>query len=172
MSYPVALVLTLAAGRESDFLAALPVSVDPEEPNILTVDYGGKEYRFWYRRVVKGREGLPSIKTFAVPGYPSSGTGEKWSAYILQPDNDTRRSVTKAFRDKLMDWLSSRQPTSGEYHCFCHTPGAFKAVAPAPVWQVVKDSWWVVWRGESSAEGIAAQQGYGDEDLDREEDPE
>ena len=171
MAYPVALVLTLAAGREDDFLRLLPVSIDPDEPGVLTVEQGGKAYRFFYKRVVKSTgEGQPVIKTFAVSSRPSSGNDGKWSAYILQPDNDTRRGVTKAFRDRLMDWLSTRQPSAGRWHCFCHSPGAFKAVAPAPVWAAVKDAWWVIWRAESSAAGVASQQGYGDADLEREED--
>lgn len=172
MSYPVALVLILAADREDDFLNALPVSVDPDEPGVLTVEQGGKFYRFFYFRVTKGLEDGTVIKTFAVPARPSSGTNERWSAYILQADNDTKRIVTKAFRDRLMDWLSTRQPTNGKWHCFCLTPGAFAAVAPPAVVQAVKDGWHAIARAENSSAGIAAQQAYGDEDLDREEDPE
>ena len=109
--------------------------------------------RFLWRRV---RGGDPLQSTFTAGGIT-------WKLFIIQPLQDTTRAVGKALKTRI----DAMNPSKVR----CFTPSAFAAVAPPAVVQAVRDSWWVVWRAESSAAGVAAQQGYGDADLDREEDP-
>jgi hypothetical protein len=143
MAYPVALILAVEQSVTADDV--LPDgALDPEEPNVLTV-LGA---RFFYRRV---------------PGLHTAGS-YTWRLFILQPDGDVLRATAKALKNKVEE----ADPT--EVRVF--TPAAFAALAPAPVLDAVKEAWFSIWRAESSPEGIAMQQSYGDADLDREEDPE
>jgi len=167
MDYPIALILAIAAGREDDLLTQLASVLSIEDPpgsdpRVLRVDLAGHTARFGYRRVVapSGQDSL------AIPARPSSGTGGLWHLWLLQPSGDMPTSWVKAFRDRLAAWAAARQPTGGLWHLLGpYTPQTFKALAPAGAWAAVVGCWWTHWRGESSADGVAAQQAAGDGDL-------
>lgn len=145
MSYPVALIL--AVEQSIDPAAALPAGA-LDEPGVLAIDRQRGSPRFIYRRV-------PGVFTAA---------GSTWKLFIIQPDGDVTRAAGRALKERIsgLDQAKVR----------AFTPGGFAAIAPAEAVQAVKDSWFTVWRAEASEEGVVAQQGYGDADLDREEDPE
>jgi hypothetical protein len=164
---PVALITALAAGREDDFLTQLAgvLTLEPDsvDPRVLRVDLAGKTARFGYRRVVAAS----GVDALSIPSRPSSGTGGLWHLWIIQPYDDMPASWVKAFRDKLVDWASTRQPTGGRWHLLGpYTSDAFKAAAPAAAQTAAKACWWTFWRAESSPEGIAAQWAAGDADLE------
>jgi hypothetical protein len=157
MDYPVALILAIAAGREDDLLAQLAGTLDLDD-GALRVTVGEVSVRFAYRAV-------PGA--WAVPARPSSGTGQLWHLWIVQPYDDMPPSYVRAFRDRLAAWAAARQPTAqGRWHLLGpYTPAAFQAAAPAAMWNATRDSWWTIWRAESSPEGVAAQRAATDEDL-------
>lgn len=166
-SYPVALIWGIAAGRETDLLAALEPHMVRTEDGLLRITQPEGVFTFAYKRVVS-ESGIDSV---TIPVRPSSGTAGKWHFYIIQPISDTRRVVTVELRDRLVAWTPA--PTAGKWHLLGpYTPADFHAVAPSAIWDACVHSWWTIWRAESSGAGVAAQQGYGDADLDREEDPE
>lgn len=156
MDYPIALILAIAAGREDDLLTQLAGTLDLDD-GALRVTVGSVSVRFAYG----GIHG-----EFSIPARPSSGTGQLWHLWIVQPYDPMPPSYVKAFRDRLAAWAAARQPTGGRWHLLGpYTPQAFRAAAPAALWDAARDAWWTIWRAESSAEGVAAQQAAGDGDL-------
>jgi hypothetical protein len=139
MSYPVALIL--AVEQSVDPAAALPAGA-LDEPGVLAINRQRGSARFFYKRV-------PGTFTAA---------GSTWKLFIVQPDGDITRAAGRALKERIagLDQAKVRS----------FTPGGFAAIAPVEAVQAVKDTWFTVWRAESSAEGIAAQQSYGDADLE------
>lgn len=163
MSYPIALIFGIAAGREQDLLDVLPLAAS--SPGELEVEQPEGTYRFVYQSIV-AEDGTDTIN-FA--GLPSSGVDEKYHLYILQPDNDLRPVVAKELWTRLRAWADSNQPTNGKYHLLGpYTPARFQSLVPEPVWEAVLHSWWTVWRAEGSEAGMAAQLAYDDDALDSE----
>ena len=167
MDYPIALVMAIAADREDDLLEQLSSVLSIEEPGLLKVILPNKFFRFMYKRVVSGT----GVDTVTLPAYPSSGTGEKWHLWIIQPYDILTPSEVKTFRDKLANWAAARQPTGGGlWHLLGpYTPEKFRTLVSAAIWTETKNSWWTIWRAESSVVGVAAQQACDDPDLDFEE---
>jgi len=165
--YPIALILAIAAGREDDLLTQLAGVLtleQPGNPGVLRVDLDGHTGRWGYRRVVAAS----GVDTLAIVSRPSSGTGQLWHLWIVQPHDQMPNSWTKAFRDKLAAWAAQRQPTTGGlWHLLGPvTPEKAKLLLSPAVWAVVVSCWWTYWRAESSPEGLFAQQNAVDADLE------
>lgn len=169
MNYPIALILAIAAGREDDLLTQLASVLSIEDPpgsdpRVLRVDLDGHTGRWAYRRVVaaSGQDAL------AIPSRPSSGTGQLWHLWIVQPYDEMPVSWTKTFRDRLAAWAAARQPTAGGlWHLLGPvTPEKAKLLLSPAAWAACVAAWWTYWRAESSPEGLLAQQNTVDADLE------
>ena len=161
MSAPIVLIMGIAAGRVDDLLRLTPLKLTG--PRELTV---GKRGTFRYTRVQsEAAEGETPISAVTIAGRPSSGTGEKWWFYVLQPDTveACERAMARLFKEGMEAWAAAQPRPGGLYHILGpYTPDAFRRMAPAAVWEAVQYSWSPFWRADDAAE----QQGYDDSALD------